>query len=113
MSCEAHMCKVVELSLCANFLNTDPYTRVLKRWLVYAGCDCLTMFICFCACASVHAQVSVCTCLSEMRGSIDGDIITTEIFPKTLLAHIEHDFDSNARKEIFNALIQVEHNHKL
>jgi len=45
MSCEAHMCKVVELSLCANFLNTDPYTRVLKRWLVYAGCDCLTMFI--------------------------------------------------------------------
>jgi len=37
MSCEAHMCKVVELSLCANFLNTDPYTRVLKRWLVYAG----------------------------------------------------------------------------
>jgi len=49
MSCEAHMCKVVELSLCANFLNTDPYTRVLKRWLVYAGCDCLTMFICFCA----------------------------------------------------------------
>lgn len=44
MSCEAHMCKVVELSLCANFLNTDPYTRVLKRWLVYAGCDCLTMF---------------------------------------------------------------------
>jgi len=101
MSCEAHMCKVVELSLCANFLNTDPYTRVLKRWLVYAGCDCLTMFICFCACACVRAQVSVCT------------FITTDIFPKTLLAHIEHDFDSNARKEIFNALIQVEHNHKL
>lgn len=45
MSCEAHMCKVVELSLCANFLNTDPYTRVLKRWLVYAGCDCLTMCV--------------------------------------------------------------------